>query len=53
MSTRSNVSLFCIAKAQASEHREGATKGEAKEFESRDLQVLEASTMIEVNKMQL
>ena len=34
-------SPFCIARAQASEHRKGATKGEAKVFESWDLQVFE------------
>ena len=38
MSTRSKVSPFCIARAQASQHHEGATKGEAKVFQSRDLQ---------------
>ena len=31
--------VFCIARAQASEYCEGATKGEVK---SRDLQVFEA-----------
>ena len=35
-------SPFCIARAQASKHREGTTKEEAKVFESQDLQVFEA-----------